>query len=85
MGIEVTYPVSEGISTAVMFFAGCLASFVLTVVYGYTVKTYGDFASNIGIMVLYVITIVITISIPADMKRQEAENSGNEKEMKDLI
>lgn len=85
MGIEVTYPVSEGTSTAAMFFAGNLTSFVLTVIYGYTIKLYGDLASNIGMMVIYGIAVAITISIPADMKRQKAETVGNTKEMVYLI
>lgn len=86
MGIEVTYPVSEGISTAVIFCASAFVSFMLAVAYGYTVKTYGDFPSNIGILVVSAVTIVVTILIPADLKRQEAENTcANEKEMKDLI
>lgn len=85
MGIEVTYPISEGISTAVAFFASCFFSFTFTIVYGYTIKEFGDLISNIGLIMVYIVTVVLTILIPTDLKRQEAENTGNEKEMKDLI
>lgn len=75
MGIEVTYPVSEGISSAVMFLSVQLHGCLITVFYGYAVKRYGDLASNIGLTMLFVLSAIFAFLIPRNLKRQDVENS----------
>ncbi|XP_065215555.1 uncharacterized MFS-type transporter C09D4.1-like [Planococcus citri] len=79
IGIELTYPIHEEISTAISFLSTGVFAFVFTIVYGYTIKSYGDLASNIGISVLVVISCIITFCLPVDLKRQRAENEPKEK------
>lgn len=90
IGIEITYPVSEEISSAIMLLSAHMSGFVISIVYGYAVKLFGDFYSNVGLTVLYLIPAICAALIPRDLKRQEAEKSMDkvnvkEEELKDLI
>lgn len=85
MGIEVTYPISESITAAVMFLSGQVSGFLVTVVYSYFRKTYGDLPTNIGVMCMYLVCILITLIIPANLKRQQAETSLGKRELRELI
>lgn len=89
MAIEVTFPVSEGISSAILFLSVQLHGCLITILYGYAVKKFGDLPSNIGLNVLFVISALFAILIPANLKRQNVEKSAHEKirgaETKDFI
>ena len=85
LGIELTYPIHEEISTTVTFLSGALFSLIVTIAYGYMIKIYGDLISNIGMVVLNVISVVATIIIPVDLKRQKAENEPKSSELTEFI
>lgn len=75
MGIEVTYPVSEGISSAIMFLSVQLQGCIITILYGYAIKWYGDLISNIVITVLFVLSSIFALLIPPNLKRQNVEKN----------
>ena len=89
MAIEVTFPVSEGISSAILFLSVQLHGCLITILYGYAVKHFGDLPSNIGLTVLFSISAFFAMIIPANLKRQSVENSVHhkirEEETKDFI
>ncbi|XP_065215560.1 uncharacterized MFS-type transporter C09D4.1-like isoform X2 [Planococcus citri] len=87
LGIELTFPIHEEISTAITFLSGMTCAFVITVAYGYMIKGFGDLNSNIVMIVLNIIAIIATLCIPVDLKRQRAENEPNPKssELKEFI
>ncbi|XP_065215553.1 uncharacterized MFS-type transporter C09D4.1-like isoform X2 [Planococcus citri] len=89
MAIEVTFPVSEGISSAILFLSVQMHGCLITIVYGYAVKLFGDLPSNIGLTVLFSISAIFACLIPADLKRQSVEKSVHGKihveETKDFI
>ncbi|XP_065210607.1 uncharacterized MFS-type transporter C09D4.1-like isoform X2 [Planococcus citri] len=85
LGIELTYPIHEEISTTITFLSGALFSLITTVAYGYMIKIYGDLISNIVMIVLNIIAVVATLCIKVDLKRQRAENEPKASELKEFI
>lgn len=78
MAIEVTFPVSEEVSSAILFLSVQFHSFIITVVYGYAIKKFGDLSSNVALIVLFSISILYAFLIPPDLKRQEVEKSSRD-------
>ena len=72
--IEVTYPISEGISTAIMFLFVQILSVVLTSIYGYTCKTYNDLIANGGLVCIMIASVLLAFLIPSKLMRQDVEN-----------
>lgn len=85
LGIELTYPAPEQISTAITFLSGQVFSLIVTVIYSYMMKIYGDFWSNIGMVGLNSIALIATLFVPGDLKRQQAENEPRKGELKEFI
>ncbi|XP_065215557.1 uncharacterized MFS-type transporter C09D4.1-like [Planococcus citri] len=87
LGIELTFPIHEEISAAITFLSGMTCAFVITIAYGYMIKSIGDLKSNIVMISLNIIATVATFCIPVDLKRQRAENESNTKsnELKEFL
>lgn len=88
MGIEITYPVSEGISSAVMFLSVQTHGVIVTSAYGYLVKAYGDLISNCALTLLFLLSAIFAILMPKTLRRQAVEKTtSNEKsqELKEFL
>lgn len=78
LGIELTYPISEQISIAITLLSGQAFAFVLTILFGLAIKSYGDLYSNAGIVVLHIIAAITALFVPSHLERQKAENEPKE-------
>ncbi|XP_065210558.1 uncharacterized MFS-type transporter C09D4.1-like [Planococcus citri] len=89
MVIEVTFPVSEEISSAVLFLIVQIPGYTLTSLYGPAIRTFGDLPSNIALIATFSTSALCAILVPSNLKRQQVEKSAQEKiqgrEMTDLI
>lgn len=75
MCIEVTYPISEGMSTAIMFLFVQFSCLILTALYSYTVKQMGDLLSNIFLVGVLLLSMMFAFLIPPVLRRQDAEST----------
>lgn len=85
MAIEVTYPVTEDVSSAMMILFVHVKSLILTSIYGYSVKHYGDLKSNIGLICIFVLSVIFALLIPANLKRQKIEHSLKADEIQEFL
>lgn len=85
MGIEVMYPMSEAVTSAVMFFWAQILGLIVTLVYSASLKTYGDVVANGILCSLFFLSCIISLFIPAHLQRQKAENSVKARELEEFI
>lgn len=85
MGIEVMYPMSEAVTSAVMFFWAQIVGLIVTLGYSWVLKSYRDAIANGILCSLFFLSFIISLLIPANLKRQKAENSFKARELKEFI
>lgn len=85
IGLEVTYPAPESISTAVLSLASQLGAFAITLAYGQGIRIFGDTISNVVLTVTYFVGAFMTLWMPTELKRSEAEKDTKEKELKEFL
>lgn len=85
MGIEVMYPMSEAVTSGIMFFWAQIVGLIVTLSYSSLLKSHGDIIANGILCSLFFLSCVISLFIPANLKRQKAENSVKARELKEFI
>lgn len=85
MAIEVTYPITEDISSAILMAFVHIISLTLTSVYGYAVKQYGDLKANIGLICIFSLSTTFALFIPPNLKRQKIEHSVQVEEIQEFL
>jgi hypothetical protein len=75
MGIELSFPIPEGITVATISVCVELVSMTSTAVYGLAIKQYGDLKSNIFVLVFLIVSTVATCLVPPNFKREEIERA----------
>lgn len=69
---ELTYPVNENTSSALLNAGVQVFGILLTMLYGEILDSFGDVAANVVMVVLLVIGSIITAFIKSDLRRQNA-------------
>ncbi|XP_065211571.1 uncharacterized MFS-type transporter C09D4.1-like isoform X2 [Planococcus citri] len=85
MAIEVTYPITEDVSSAIMMAFVHMVTLILTSGYGYAVKQYGDMKSNIGLICIFSLSATFALFIPPNLKRQKFEHSVEVEEIQEFL
>ena len=85
MAIEVTYPITEDVSSAVMMAFVHVIYLLLTSAYGYAVKQYGDMKSNIGLICIFSLSTIFAFFIPPNLKRQKTEHLEQDEEVQEFL
>lgn len=74
MAIELVHPYSEGTACGLMLLAAQVTGFILTPIYRYIFETTSPLEANFTLVGLLVVGILISLTIPPNYRRQEAEN-----------
>lgn len=85
MCIEITYPISESISTATTFLFVFSLSFLTTTLYSYALQEYGDLTANMGMISVLLISALFACLMTPDLQRQKAEKSETVVELKEFL
>lgn len=75
MGIEVSYPISEVICGGLLALSIQGHSLLITTVCVYSIRNIGPFVSLVGMSAIVLISSVLVMMIPSNMKRQQAERT----------
>ena len=85
MGIELTFPVPEGITVATMSVMIEMFSMVATVAFGYSVRTYGGFESTMCIVFLIFVCTLMICLVPPKFRREALERATKSTELKEFL
>lgn len=85
MGIELSFPVPEGITVATISVCVELVSMISTFTYGLSMRAYGDLRTNICATILLFLSSVVVCLVPPKYKREELEKAAKEAEATGLL
>lgn len=85
MGIELSFPIPEGITVATISVCVEIVSMTATSFYGLAIKEFGDLKSNIGVWFLLFLSTIAMSFVPPNFKREEVERSVKSPEVKELL
>jgi len=85
MGIELTFPVPEGITVATMSMGIELCSMISTSMFGIAVREYGDFTSTMCMVSLTLLSTFALCLVPAKYKSEELEKTVKSSELQEVL
>lgn len=85
MGIELTFPIPEGVIVASMSVCIELCSLMATAVFSVAVRTFGDFQSTMVMGFLMVLSTIAVCLVPPNFKREELEKAARSVEGSGLL
>lgn len=85
MGIELTFPIPEGITVATMSVCIEFCSMVSAAVFGIYVRKYGDLIATMGMLIVMILSTITVCFVPARFKREELERASKSAEMKEFL
>ena len=81
MGVELTFPISEGIAVAAMSVCVELVSMISTALYGVGMRRYGDWKTNMCVTFLLLLSTIVVSLVPPKFKREELEKAVKSEQM----
>ena len=85
MGIELTFPIPEGITVATMSVCIELCSIVSATAFGIFVRKYGDFQSTMYMVLVMLLGTITVCFVPARFRREELERAAKSAESKEFL
>ena len=85
MGIELTFPIPEGITVAMMSVCVELCSMVAAPAFGFAVRKFGGFESTLCMTFLVFLSTIAVALVPPKFKREEIEKAAKSVEAKGLL
>ncbi|XP_073847578.1 histamine transporter [Musca autumnalis] len=76
-GAELTYPEPEGTSSGLLNAASQVFGIIFTSLYSWLLGDYGDITANVTMAVMLIVGTIITALIGSDLRRQNAQATGN--------
>lgn len=85
MGIELAFPVPEGVTVAATSVCVEVVSMTATSIYGISMRAFGDWKTNICTIIALLLSTVIVCLVPPDFKREALERAAETTEGKGLL
>ena len=85
MGIELSFPIPEGITVATISVGVEIVSTIVTALYGLAIKRYGDLRSNLCVTIVLLLSTVVISLVPPKFKREELEKAAKSFESTGLL
>lgn len=74
---ELTFPEPEGTSSGLLNASSQVFGIIFTSLYSWLFTDYDDVTANVTMAVMLIVGTIITAVISSDLRRQNAQNTGN--------